>query len=766
MNMPASPAPSRLGQQMHHNGHTYELQAVRGGAHRWVRVDKEPEAPPIQAGAKAGQAAAQDGIDPNSGDDPAARHQFTRSQLKGVQGPARGVMAAFHEHPEVAGGGATVTRAFAPAQAKQTHQWLARNAGKTVGSGQVVDLGAGRYGYATPAGSIVVWPPDSSGKHQIKFTNQTGVVSRAMGGGPAPANTRQGANAGPAAAPVDADNLGTGPRPVQSPPGTQAKVMPPGEKPPIRTSPKDSAFANRLTPEAAAAVGGIMDKPEKSQPARPSTPRAAADEAKERLNSAIEQWQQEVAGGLTPKGNARWRSYTAALRSIWQQHEQLARDWEKKSKGGGKAGGVSVPGGAPDDEISELEAKVTQYDPNAIKTIKSLTQRPESYKDLLTQYAEAIDPDWAAQRQQARGSGGRRQPEGGPRSDTSNPLFEGRGTDAPKEIPSERSIEQSVMNRLGIDPDTGNPVRPSKREIERQLREEARKGFGLEAPPQPSWAKLPPKQRKLAKLAHEKYLDHFGVSPSDHNKAAIEQAIQSGHIKTPRDLRTVLRTAKNLHGRGNLAEDDHAHLKESIRRKANRERRESYQGLVKKQASEWDMKPEEYHSLAQEIYPDYIKHHEEREAAKKHAREATGLTAREINRMENEGLDSASARRFDTIGRELADNYPGIFGGTGYGDEGSTDYGSALWDLIKEGAKKVPGKASKEFHDHVDEFLRSQLKGGKDGSGNVADDDDLAMTPFLKGVNGSIRLRYGKWLRSRAMAWKGRHCARQHLNTP
>lgn len=74
----------------------------------------------------------------------------------------------------------------------------------------------------------------------------------------------------------------------------------------------------------------------------------------------------------------------------------------------------------------------------------------------------------------------------------------------------------------------------------------------------------------------------------------------------------------------------------------------------------------------------------EREAAKRLAREMTGMTERDVARIENSGRDHSTVPRFDEVADEIANTYPGILDGD--------DPSAALWDLLREGKHDLPAK--------------------------------------------------------------------------
>lgn len=621
---------NRLGETKQFGGHSYELQEVQGGAHRWVRVDKEPEQRQTSAHAAAGEPTPPPVQQSAAPPDPAQAHAFTKSQLGGIDGPAKGIMSAMHSHPDIQTKGVAV-QDFAPNQGRQLHQWLRQNAGKTAGGGQAVDLGEGRMGFASKAGSVVVFPPkEGGGKWQVKYTNQTGLVARAMGGG------RPAQPVGAAAPPSMA-----GENPFGQPRAAGAQ---PGFEP------------SKATPEQMASVSALAEKP--AAPAAHATPRAAADEAKARLQGALKQWQDEVAGGLTPKGNARWRSYTAALRSIYGHHEQLARDWERKSKGGGK--GKSADG----ESLSPNEAAAHKAAPEAFKQLQAMRdsfKNDEAYQDAVRQIAGSHDP-WQGQRPLIEESQAER-----------NPPIAGKTQGEQWRHAGDvfnKADEGFAMSKAGIDPRTGKPLGPTKRERERQMREDALGGFETEAQKQPE-----------------------PIEGSD-----------------------------------------------------------AWRATVNKKAEQWGMDPDHYHQIADDLYKEVQSRADEQKNAYLTARKQTGLTPANINNLENQGFDSGSKhakiKGLDTLGRELAAEYPGLGWGRGRedegNDEGNIDYAERVWSLIRDGYKPAPGRTSDEFLDHVDEFLASQQK---HASSKEAAGEDIEFDPskFSK-VRSELLHRYRKWL--------------------
>lgn len=818
----------RVGETKSIGGVTYRLNEN----HRWERADHDastPQATPAQtqptqamtpppapgAPAQAEQQGQQQqpkerwkGGPPG---DHKARHTFTKQAMGQVQGPAKGLMAALHASPEVQNGGEYATKSIPDAHAKGIADWLHQNAGQQVAGGRVVDLGQGRLGFSSPAGALVVWPPDKTGKRKVGYTNKTGIVNQAMGGG------QPGAE--PQAPPVQSP-------PVQAQPAPQAGPQQPPQQPPQQaatqpaTQPQQAVQPgfepSKATPEQAKAAGALTEQPKKPEPPpEPKTPREAADRAKADHAAAVDMWRKE-APGLTPKGNARWRSYTAALRTIAKEKEAAARTHER----GGAKGKPTAAAGEEPDETGRLEAAVEAKSPEMLKQAQEFAKGgmdKDVYHNILKQLIG--DDDVKPEDKQRPGPGGKE-------ADAMARL--GINTGGEHQTGRQMIDKERARQAGGVDPDTGLPSRPlldkpqgqtqgqQKRPLTRQWKagyntgsvefadenhrdlhdlgakmrrsvtarnfpEHERRAMGIlrdslakrtgmkpeeissmaaevhrenskqmkgigegehrklkmaggsmlkETPgggevPTPSGEamerlKMPKRQRRLLDMARQHFEKH-GIEGSEHNRKAIEDAVKKGRIKTPRAVRGVARTAAKLHQRAGKQGEDHAHVKEAIRRQANREGRESYQAIVKKQAAAWDMKPEEYHSVAKELFNEYAQTHETREAAKAHARKLTGLTSKKIHELEHSGKDHSSHPKLDVWGEEVASQ----FGDLGWHD----NHDERLWNLIKEGSQKTPSRAGAGFHEYIDNYLQQQIRSTGTG-GSKAADDDVSAVPF------------------------------------
>lgn len=127
--------------------------------------------------------------------------------------------------------------------------------------------------------------------------------------------------------------------------------------------------------------------------------------------------------------------------------------------------------------------------------------------------------------------------------------------------------------------------------------------------------------------------------------------------------------------------------------------------------------------------------HEEREVAKAEARKRLKLSAADISRLENQGMDHASEhgriKGLDTVGRELASEYPALGWGGGYdSDSDRDDYDSLVWELIKEGKQAAPSRVTREFHDRVSEHMTEELRRHKRKPKARQPKEDYELTPF------------------------------------
>ena len=247
-----------------------------------------------------------------------------------------------------------------------------------------------------------------------------------------------------------------------------------------------------------------------------------------------------------------------------------------------------------------------------------------------------------------------------------------------------------------------------------------------------------------------KHLRDHELDDTPENRSAIQKAILSGHVADKSDLRQVLAAAKRKHDSGNLADSDSGVLNDAIKKKANRAPVESWKSIVKQKADEWDMTPDDFDEVANQVWGEKMKHHEATQQAGQAARLLTGLTAKDINSLENQGYDSGSnhpkTKGLDDIGRSMASQFPELGWGRGYTGEAGvddTDYGEHVWNLLRAGEQKPPAKNSPEFMQEIEDYLQHNMDGGS--SMTDAEREELAATPFHR--IGLVD-RYGRRLKS------------------
>jgi hypothetical protein len=280
-----------------------------------------------------------------------------------------------------------------------------------------------------------------------------------------------------------------------------------------------------------------------------------------------------------------------------------------------------------------------------------------------------------------------------------------------------------------------------------------------------------PMESQRAGSAAQTFLKSAGLSVTPENHKAIQHAIRRGWVKNKGELRAMLKTAKKIHEKGGthnyqelkgikdpkergrrraeLAANDHHALKDAIRRKANRERRQSWASIVRQKADHWEMPAKEFHDTASQFYREFAAPMQAREEVKKRIRNAARLNKADISNLENkEGKDSDVLSRIDKPLQQIAGEYPQFFEGK--------DAGEVAWAMLREVPKPPPGKTSEEFMQKFEEALSNgytlekntdvapmsqeeieklRESGGGGGGGNET------MLPFAKTRKGVV-IRY------------------------
>ncbi|MEX2176186.1 MAG: hypothetical protein WD872_17625 [Pirellulaceae bacterium] len=172
----------------------------------------------------------------------------------------------------------------------------------------------------------------------------------------------------------------------------------------------------------------------------------------------------------------------------------------------------------------------------------------------------------------------------------------------------------------------------------------------------------------------------------------------------------------------------------------------SWGRIVAAQADKWGLDSGTYEGIAKEVWEEELSLHEDREAAKKYARDRLKLSAGDINRLENQGFDAGSKhariKGLDTLGREMASLYPSLGWGGGFGDDDGADHSESVWELVKEGRQDAPSRISRDFHERIDDFLQGELDRHRRTKREPAkqDDTDWSLVEFSTEIADAKRL--------------------------
>jgi hypothetical protein len=104
-------------------------------------------------------------------------------------------------------------------------------------------------------------------------------------------------------------------------------------------------------------------------------------------------------------------------------------------------------------------------------------------------------------------------------------------------------------------------------------------------------------------------------------------------------------------------------------------------------ARDWSVDPYTLADAVDAVWAEERQATEDVFAARRAARQATGLTARRIRQWENAGRDSAAYPSLDASARQLAAAFPALGIGDGYRSdtgEDNNDYPGRLWELLRE----------------------------------------------------------------------------------
>ena len=530
-----------------------------------------------------------------------------------------GLMRAFHSDPEYKRTGTAYSQDIHPQTAATINAWLSEHAGQMAGGGKVVDLGNGRLGFASAAGSVVLQKPSKpGGKWQVSYTTKTKAVSLAAG-----LEHPDDGEAG----------------------GSQTQVTPGG---PDGPTPRDGSAAANIAPET---PGGPENKPEPPQdsniasPTTPlaqtgpapigagGTPSAGKATAPEPAASTIGKVQiaprqqlaardPEASGEFHPEPpplKGPHRNEPAAPGQIAKAGQELPQDDKPDPMSHGKPADLAMPAA---EEGKTVEAPAGEAPPNAAPVVPpGMTSAPPTTPSVKMPEKPASGPG--------------------------------------------ESIERQIANRHPGPPRALlEPHKPAQRAAQ-TVKAKSAKGSNDPA---------------TLKADAEKSLRMMGLKPTPENVAAVHGAVDAGHIKTRRDLGTVLRKARDTHYKGNRAESDTGALKSAIDERHKRS--EGAKGAhgaresIGKLAAEHGFNAKDLNDAIDFVKEQHDSGSAERDQAREAARLATGFKSSDIAKFENQGIDYSSKHpkmnNFTDIARTLAGEFPAVFGGQGY-EEGATN---------------------------------------------------------------------------------------------
>jgi hypothetical protein len=107
---------------------------------------------------------------------------------------------------------------------------------------------------------------------------------------------------------------------------------------------------------------------------------------------------------------------------------------------------------------------------------------------------------------------------------------------------------------------------------------------------------------------------------------------------------------------------------------------------VLREAEAWGIDPHRLADAVDMVWAAGRESNADAYEARKAARKATGLTRRQIDRLENSGRDHSHVRGLDVIARELARELPALGIGRGYTSDGGsdhTDHAALLWEVLR-----------------------------------------------------------------------------------
>lgn len=712
MPMPAAPQKKlQVGQTKSVGGVTYRLNEN----HRWELADhddpetahsaakasdSEPGAPqakpdePSQPGAAKPNKPAkpQQGRPSDDTGGQEARQKFVEQARSKVDPGVRGLIAAIHESPTYKAGGEFVSFDVNPKAAAALYAGLQQHAGKEMGGGKVVDLGEGRIGFASDAGSLVIWPQDAQGRQRVSYTNRTGVVSRAMQGGGQVAEEAQPAQPEPAAQPV-ADKI---------------------EK---RQSPKTAEEATKYRDEAAGQLHDALDAYE-------------SDLESGQLSAEENRWHKAKISMLRQKlthakGEVkRFGGDKAASKPTGKQKYRVGdQEYELTPEEADKLSSLGLMPASGDAAPPPTKAKKAAYLEKGPDNRQSAWKKPEPTETPTSQARDSERPrkvvvdgkEYELNEHQAkrwteevdrplnRGVSGDHQFQG--------KVKKGRGFAA-------AAAKRSIIN------DTG----PDKQRTNVKPQETTGKTAEPATPPDSGATNVEPQDNTLPARPE--------ATPDDsaHMERA-RQLLKEIPAISPKGMAKQLgvddATGKRVHEavfaeKSSKAQEMAKPTAEQAAKAADKEQHAAtspaWKNHAKQAAEAYGMDPETYTSFATELFKEYGDRHAAEVRAISQAKKMAGLNAGDVQRLENQGHDYASdhprLKNFDVVAQTIAREVPELGWNA---DDQNADHEAKLWELLKKPARKAPTMLSPDFLDHLDSYIQSLAGGGSQDDNDAAE---------------------------------------------
>lgn len=194
---------------------------------------------------------------------------------------------------------------------------------------------------------------------------------------------------------------------------------------------------------------------------------------------------------------------------------------------------------------------------------------------------------------------------------------------------------------------------------------------------------------------------------SEHYKGKGERWITIGAKAGPDGERRG-GTPVKIDGRGRILSGPKELAGKTVRSlKPKADKNERVEEAVAKAAKENRVKKSDLHDVVKDMWRERRERILAREDLKRQAREAVGLTEKQLAKMENNGQDHTDVKHFDDIARSFAGENPELGFGSGYGSGDDTDYSRLLWDFIREERKYAPDRHDKDLIDDAVEFIKS-----------------------------------------------------------